>query len=716
MDKFKRAGKILNQGAADLASGKIEEAIKSFLKAIKIDDKLVAAHFNLALAYHQKGDVLKAIPALERTIQLKTNDFEALNLLGHLYMSQQRGNEALACFQKATTINPFLAEGFYNLGVVYMNQGRLNDALKNYQQSLKLFPDNAIVLNNVGVAYEKMAKIDQAKKFFKKSIKINSQNAMAFTNLGAIYIYIDPQKAKGYFEKAVAADPKMENAIYNLGVCLRILGDTEGSIKCLEKALKLNPNFSPTYGLLYHQVREICDWPRAKKMESQMKKMTYEDLQKGNIPAETIFVSVVYDDNPKRNYEIAKAWSSYIERKVIPFNQPYSFKDRVKAPTSPSPKAGLRGARKIRIGYLSNDFRNHATAHLIMGLFRLHDRKKFEIYTYSYGENDKSHYRKEIEKITRFRDVLTLSYRQAADLIYKDKIDILVDLKGHTTNSRLEIPALRPAPVQVHYLGFPGTSGAKFLDYLITDKIVTPKSHLPYYQEKLIFLPHSYQVNDNQQPISKEKLTREKIMLPENIFLFCCFNQPYKIDPQAFTVWMRILKRIPNGGLCFLAKTNSQIENLRREAQKRGVNPNRLFFSLPLAKDVHLKRLTLFDLALDTFTCNGHTTTSDCLWAGTPVIALQGKHFASRVSASLLTAIGLPELITRSPKEYEALAVKLAKSPKSLKSLKEKLATNRLKMSLFDTPKFTKHLEEAYERIWGLYLEGKKPKHITIKD
>lgn len=704
MDKFKKAGEILNEGAASLASGKIDEAISALLRAIKINHQLVAAHFDLALAYQQKGEITKAIASLERTIKLKPNDFEAYNLLGHLYMTQKKVDKALDCFKKTIVINPFLAEGLYNLGVCQMTKGQFSEALKNYQKSLKIFPNNSIVFNNIGVTFEKLGKIDKARTYFKKALKTNPQNAMALANIGAILIYIDPKKARQYFEKAVEADPNFDNAVYNLGVCQRILGDTEASIKSLEKALELNPNFSPTYGMLYHQTREICDWKKAKKMESLMKKLTNKDIKQGGIPAETIFVSVVYDDNPKRNYQIAKAWSSHIEEKVAPFYKPYSFDKRKKA------------GGKIRIGYLSNDFRNHATSHLMMGLLRLHDRKKFEIYTFSYGENDKSKYRKETEKITRFRDVLTLSYSQTADLIYKDKIDILVDLKGHTTNSRLEIPALRPAPVQVNYLGFPGTSGAKFFDYFITDKIVTPKSHFPYYSEKLIFLPHSYQVNDNKQPISKKPFSRDKLMLPENSFLFCSFLQPYKISSLVFGSWTRILKAVPNSFLCLLAKNNSQINNLKKEAAKRGVNPARLIFSLSLVKDIHLARLSLCDLALDTFICNGHTSTSDALWAGLPVIALKGKHFASRVSASLLSAIGLPELIANSQSEYEKKAIALAKNPKKLQAIRQKLKANRLKMPLFDTEKFTRHLEEAYSKIWEIYQKGKKPRMIIIHD
>lgn len=702
MDKTKKAGIILNQGANFLAAGKIDEAIKAFQKALKLDNQIVAAHFNLGLAYIQKEDTKNAISHFKETIVLKPNDFEAYNNLGNLYMNQNEFDQALYCFQKATIINPYLAEGFYNLGVAYMSKGQYPQAIKSYKTSLKIYPQNSIVLNNIGVTLEKLGKADQSIAYYKKSLKINPENVMALINVGANLIFIDPRQAATFFKRAIEVDPGVETAYYNLGVCLRILGDTTGSIENFEKALELNPDFSPTYGQLYHQVRDICDWNRSAKMETPMRNFTKADLKKSQVPAETPFVSVVYENNPKNNYQIARAWSKYIKNQVAHYDKPYDFKRTKKA-------------AKIRIGYLSNDFRNHATSHLIMGLIRLHDRQKFDIFTYSYGEDDKSSYRKEIEKVTHFREIINLSHSKAADLIYNDSIDILIDLKGHTSNARMEIPALRPAPIQVNYLGFPGTSGASFFDYFITDKIVTPKSQTPFYSEKLIFLPNCYQVNDREQVQPKKGVSKKDLFLPENAFLFCSFNQPYKIDPKMFDIWMRILKAVPESYLCLMDKNPKEVSNILDEAKKRGVDPKRVHFGWSLNKEAHLTRLSLCDLALDTSPCNGHTTTSDALWAGLPVVTLQGNHFASRVSSSLLTAIGLPELITKTPKEYEKLAVSLAKSPKKLELLKEKLVQNRLTKPLFDTQKFVSNLEEAYTKMWELYAKGKKPEMIIIK-
>jgi protein O-GlcNAc transferase len=278
----------------------------------------------------------------------------------------------------------------------------------------------------------------------------------------------------------------------------------------------------------------------------------------------------------------------------------------------------------------------------------------------------------------------------------------------------LAICALRPAPIQVSYLGFPGTTGADFIDYIITDKIMTPEEHSLYYSEKFVYLPHCYQVNDHTQPISNKGWKKEDLELPESSFVFCSFNHPYKIDPVMFDTWMKILRQVPESVLWLLLGNKTAEENLRREAETRGVKSERLVFAERLPKDEHLGRLRFADLALDTWIVNGHTTTSDSLWAGVPVITLQGSHFASRVSSSVLSAIGLPELITHSLEEYEALAVQLAHNPAELQELRQRLARNRLVAPLFDTPRFVRNLESAYKEMWNIFLAGEAPRQIEV--
>ncbi|MGB5748635.1 MAG: hypothetical protein WBM69_16765, partial [Desulfobacterales bacterium] len=306
------------------------------------------------------------------------------------------------------------------------------------------------------------------------------------------------------------------------------------------------------------------------------------------------------------------------------------------------------------------------------------------------------------------------SHIDAAKRIYSDGVDILVDLKGHTQGARLGILACRPAPIQVHYLGYPGTTGADFIDYLITDRIVTPEDHGPFYSEKLVFLPHCYQVNDHLQEIASRGWNRGALGLPDKGFVFSSFNLPYKIDPVMFDCWMRILQQVPNSVLWLISDNENARCNLRREASGRSIEPDRLVFAKKIEKAEHLSRLKWADLALDTRIVNGHTTTSDSLWAGVPVIALLGSHFASRVSSSLLHAVGLSELVTHHLEEYEELSVRLATHPSELKAVRHKLNINRLKNPLFDTPRFVRNLEHAYSEMWRIFLAGRAPSQIEV--
>ena len=376
-----------------------------------------------------------------------------------------------------------------------------------------------------------------------------------------------------------------------------------------------------------------------------------------------------------------------------------------------------RHRSKITIGYLSNNFGNHPVAHQIAGLFKVHNRDDFNIFCYSYGQDNGSVYRKQIEQdCDKFVDLFPLKHAVSASQIYNDGVDILVDLVGHTTRNRLIIGAFRPAPVQVSYLGILGTTGADFFDYIITDKIVTPEDHQPFYSEKFIYMPHCYQINDNSRRIPTKNWTKSDIGLPEDSFVFCSFNNSYKLEPVMFDTWMKILRQVPGSVLWLSRGITTAVENVRSEAEKRGVDPQRLIFAERLSLDEHLARLKFADLALDTRIYNGGATTSNALWASVPVITLLGSHFVSRMSASALAAVGLSELITPSLEEFETLAVQLASNPDRLQALRQKLGGLRLTEPLFDTPRFVRNLEKAYKKIWQIYLEGQIPQPIEIVD
>ncbi|ALF56607.1 UDP-N-acetylglucosamine--peptide N-acetylglucosaminyltransferase SEC [Nostoc piscinale CENA21] len=372
---------------------------------------------------------------------------------------------------------------------------------------------------------------------------------------------------------------------------------------------------------------------------------------------------------------------------------------------------------RLRIGYLSNDFRNHATSHLMRSLFNLHDRANFEIFAYSFGADDKSEYRQYIAtNCEQFRDITTLSIEESAQQIYDDGIHILVDLKGYTAGSRSGILALKPAPIQVNYLGYPGTMGADFIDYMIGDAIVTPPEFADSFSEKLVILPHSYQVNDYQQAIAATSVSRSQYGLPEQGFVYCCFNNNYKIEPQIFDVWMRILAAVPGSVLWLLVRFPAAEDNLKKAAEARGIDSDRLIFAQYHRKAEHLARHQLADLFLDTLYCNAHTTASDALWAGLPVLTCRGETFASRVGASLLTAVGLPDLVSHNLEQYEQLAIHLGNSPETLLKLKQRLAQNLMSYPLFDTPRFTHNLEQAYFAMWHIYSAGQLPQPIIVDE
>jgi len=628
-------------------------------------DKAKASEFiNKGAALFSDEDTRGAIKYFLTALKFEPDSIEANFNLGLCYQKQKNDSRAKFYFEKTLKLNPKDFDALYNLGNLYFTNRELEKAVDCYESSLKLQPKNKTILKNL---------------------------SLVFANLGALQLYKNPEQALKYLTKADKISPKDPNILYNVGNAYQAMGKTEESMETIKKVIKIDPEFEHAYGQYYLRLRTFAYWDKAKKIFKKMKKLSDASLKLGRLTPETPFISVCNFQDPKRNFEIAKVWSK--QDKDLASNIKFLRKIAKKKVSEP-----------IRIGYLSYDFHDHATLHLLIGVLRLHNKKKFKIYAYSYGFPSESVYRKDAQKyVDCFRDIRLTSDCQAAKIINKDKIDILVDLKGHTSGCRLGIMALKPAPVSVTWLGFPGTTGADFIDYILTDRIVTPPSEVKYYSEKIIYLPHTYQPTNNKQIISDRKFTRRNLGLPgdPDTIVFSSFNQTHKIEPEAFDVWMKILKRVPNGTLWLFIDNKIAANNLKKETKKRGVDTGRLFFAGPLPKDEHLKRLSLSDLALDTFTYNGHTTTSDCLWAGVPVVTLKGNHFASRVSASLLTAIGLPQLITHTQKEYEDLAVKLATNPKQLNAIHYSLLSKRLSEQLFDTQTFTRDLEKIYEKLYN---------------
>jgi len=390
---------------------------------------------------------------------------------------------------------------------------------------------------------------------------------------------------------------------------------------------------------------------------------------------------------------------------------------REKFPENPLlPKFNTRYEHeRIRLGYFSADFCNHATAYLMAEFFEQHDKSQFELIAFSIGPIQKDAMRIRLEKaFDRFIEVGTLSDKDISLLARGLEIDIAIDLKGFTQGSRTGIFAMRAAPIQISYMGYPGTMGAEYIDYLVADATVVPQDQRKHYAENIVHLPDTYWVTDSTIPLPEQSFSRVEFGLPADGFVFCCFNNNYKINPAIFDIWMRLLDRVDGSVLWLLEDNASAAKNLKVEAQARGVSPSRLVFAERLEVSEHLARHHLADLFLDTIPYNAHTTATDALWAGLPVLTSTGETFAGRVAASVLNAIGLPELITHDLAAYESLALELATKPKKINSLKEKLAANRLTHPLFNTARFTKHFESAYRAMLDRHLAGLKPAHITV--
>lgn len=593
---------------------------------------------------------------------------------------------------------------YANLGAALQAQGLFSDAIRFYEKSLELKPDYAEAYFSLGSTFHAQAQLEKALSCYEKAVEFNPNYAEVYHNMGILFQEQDKlDEAITCYQRAIELKPDFPVALNAMGTALKYKGKLDEAISCFEKALQLRQDYPEPLVNLLDQLEQTCSWNKLSTTSVKLDVLTKNALDKGFKPAETPFHSLSRHMDSKRQFVIAKLLSADIAARVSKLRTGFTFYDRTSV------------SNRITVGYLSNDFNDHPMAHLTLGLFAMHNRDDFRVFCYSYGLDDGSHYRKLIEQDSdRFIDVRNLSHADTARCIYEDKVDILVELKGYTKGSRLEICAFRPAPIQVRYLGLAGTTGAEFFDYIITDKIVTPEDDACFYTEQFVYLPHCYQINDNTQTISKKSWRRSDVGLPETGFVFCSFNQGYKIDPIMFDGWMNILREIPEGVLWLQPGNKAAKKNLKQEAENRGIKSDRIIFAEPLPKEEHLARLRLADLALDTRVVNGAATTSDALWVGVPVITLQGRHFASRMSSSILTAIGATHMVTHNMQEYQSLAVDLARDPARMDAIRRKIAKNRWTKPLFDTRRFVGNLEKAYRKMWQIYLLGERPEMIKV--
>ena len=674
--------------------GKFDQAIESFKKALSLKPNNPDAYNNLGLTLNDLNKLDEAIEAYNKALLLESNYTDALNNMGVTLQNQGKLSEAIETYKKALSINPDYAEVYNNMGLTLQNLGESDEAIKSYNKALEIKPDFADAYNNLGFTLQNLNKLEEAIDAYHKVLAINHSSAETYNNIGAIFRDQGKlDKAVEVYNKAILLKPDYIEAFYNLGNIFVDQGKLDQGIKVYNKALSINHNYDLARAHKLHQQAHICDW---NSLDEDKKLINTLGTKDKPVPP---FTMLSLEDDPKHHYLRSK---KYVEEKFI-----QKQLTKLKTPS--------RKSKHINIGYFSADFHDHATMWLILKVLAIHDRQKFKIYAYSYGPEKKDYIRQKlIESVDVFKNVQKMSDEDIALLGQKDEIDIAVDLKGHTKNQRLGIFSYRPAPIQITYLGYPGSTGANFIDYIIADPIVIPKNQLDSYSEKIIYLPNSYQPNNNTRAIANTSKKRKDLGLPEKGFIFCCFNNNYKISSVEFNIWMRLLKKV-KGSVLWLLKSNRWAQgNLQKEAEKRGVKRSCLIFADKLPHEEHLARHKHADLFLDTFNVNAHTTASDALWAGLPVVTKLGNSFASRVSGSLLNAIGLPELITDNENDYETLILELATNTNKLKRIKNKLANNRLVEPLFDTEKFTKHLEKGYEEAWYNYYESNDFKNIFV--
>ena len=685
--------------------------------------------FKEALEFHKKGDFKKANNILTSILKNEPNDFDALYLNGIIDFQMGKHEISIKKINKAIEINPNNFEVHKNLALIYKKIGKINEsinsfdraikinpnkaeiynhkaylliqinqyhlAIENWNKALKIKPDYFEVYNNLGNAYKKIRKIDNALECYNKSIEINSNFAEAYINRSIVFSDINKlDLALEDCNKAIEINQGSAEAYNNKGIILSKLKKIDSALESYTEAFKINPNLDFLYGSLVISKMNLCLWDN---LDNDLKELK-NTINQGKTTA-TPYSTIHFFDSPSTQKKSAE---NFVKKKYSNIkNKSY---------------IQISDKKKIRLGYYSADFCHHPTSLLIADLLELHNKTEFETYGFYFGNVQKDKMLDRTSKtFDKFYDVNDMNDQEISKISRDIKVDIGIDLMGFTEKNRFGIFAEKCAPIQVNYLGYPGTTGSNCIDYIIADKKLISQNMQKYFSEKIIYLPDTYQANDSKKKISKKNLTRKDFNLPENSFVFCCFNKTQKITPHVFDIWMKILSKVEDSVLWLLEENPTSSQNLKREATKRNINFERLIFTRKIEISEHLARHKLADLFLDTFLVGAHTTCSDSLWSGLPLITKTGSSFASNVSSSLLNAIDLNELVTSNDLEYETLAVELAKDKKKLNQIKTKLSKHKMNKPLFNSKLFTKNIELAYKEIFNKYTNSLPSENIELK-
>ena len=612
---------------------------------------------------------------------------------GRMLLKQQRPADAIVWMDRALEYDPWNAEIFYQRGNARMALADFAAAAADYTQALNAKSDFADAAFNCGLALQRLRRFDEALDRYDRALSIKPGDAEALNNRGNVLQELQRnEEALAAYEQALAVRPYYVEALYNRAVLLMLLRRTADGVAAYRNLLAIAPDYPYAEGRLLQASMICCDWSRYGELTAAVE----TGIAGGRRSIEP-FAYLAVVSSPESQRRCAEIYGA----------------DFAALPLPPVPRRA--GGGRIRIGYIAGEFRHHATGFLMAGLFEMHDKSRFELIAFDKAGDDGSAVRARINRA--FEAIVDIRGRnddEIAAMVRDRGIDLLVDLNGFVGVAHPGVCARRPAPLQINYLGAPGTMGMDGYDYIIADRVVIPPGDEVHYSEKVVRLPDSYQVNDAQRRIDENTPDRAACGLPADAFVFCCFNNNYKITPPVFAVWMRLLAKIDRSVLWLLEDNAEAAANLRREAAVRGIDPQRLVFAARTDLDRHLARQRCADLFLDTLPCNAHTTASDALWAGLPLLTCAGNTFTGRVAASLLAAVGMPELVAGSIAEYEARARELASSPEKLAEIRRRLKQNRLGCALFDTARYCSNLESAYTTMWQRHLRGESPQGFSV--
>ncbi len=675
-------------------AGQLKRAHELYVRALKVNPRDPHAIHFLGVLMHQTGKSEEALVLLKQSVEIERGLTDAWCNLGNVCRDLGRHVEAGEAYDRALSLEPELAPAWVGLGNLHQQTGAFGEAISAYRRALKQEPDSVDGCYNLATVLARIGQTVEAEALCKKAISMAPAYPEPYGQLSEIYLNQNrTEDAMDCLRQGLKIDPRHPELQYNLGFALSTRGELPAARDAYTRALAANPDHAAALSALLYARRQLADWKDLDKLSRRLA----NGLQLGWQQI-TPFSFLAEPSDRSQQLACARLWTAGIQQRI-------GKQEDVPA----ARQMGSSRDGKLTIGYLSADYYRHPTAYLAAGLFEAHDRSQFSVIAYSNSRDDNSAMRHRLEAaFDDFVDIRTLSPAAAAERIHGDGVDILVDLKGHTMEAATAVMALRPASVQVSYLGYPGSMGAEYIDYIIGDTCVTPLADADDYDEHIVQMPSSYQVNDRNRPCPQESFGREALDLPPAAVVLCCFNNSWKITPEIFTCWMKILKAVPGSVLWLHGRksTGTLRRNLEEVMRQQGVETCRLIMAGPRPLSEYLQLYLEADLFLDTLPYNAHTTASDALWMACPVLTVSGETFPSRVGASLLHAVGLGQLVCENIEEYTRLATELASDPDRLASLRQYLQQGRQEFALFDTLAFTRNLEQAYREMIERHDDG----------